>query len=115
MRHAVTFARRNWIVLGLLLASIAIAFWFALSLVSDALYFNDPRNLDVDLKPWMTPRYVVHTYDLPRSLVMEVLELDPEADRGIRLGRLAEDRGMSMDDLTALVRDAADTFRGAEQ
>ena len=110
-----SFIKQNWLVVGLFLGSLAVALWFAFLAITDALYFNDPRNVDVALKPWMTPRYVVLTYDLPRPLVMELLELDPEDDRGIRLGRLAQDRNISMEELTTLVRDAADTYREGQE
>ncbi|MDX8347969.1 hypothetical protein SLH49_08220 [Cognatiyoonia sp. IB215446] len=102
-------------MVSLFLGSLAVALWFAFHAITDALYFNDPRNVDVALKPWMTPRYVVLTYDLPRPLVMELLELDPDDDRGIRLGRLAQERNISMDDLTTLVRDATAAYREGQE
>lgn len=113
--RVLSFIRQNWLLVGLFLGSISVALWFAFHTITDALYFNDPRNVDVALKPWMTPRYVVLTYDLPRPLVMELLEVDPDNDRGIRLGRLARERNISMDDLTALVRDAATAYREGQE
>lgn len=113
--RVVSFIKQNLLVFSLFLGSFAVALWFAFHAITDALYFNDPRNVDVALKPWMTPRYVVLTYDLPRPLVMEILELDPEGDRGVRLGRLARDRNISMDDLTDLVREAAATYREGQE
>ena len=111
MKRALPFIKQNLLLVGLCLGSLGAALWFAFHAISDALYFNDPRNVDVALKPWMTPRYVVLTYDLPRPLVIELLELDPKDDRGIRLGRLARDRNVSMEDLTELVRAAAAEYR----
>lgn len=115
MTRVVSFIRQNWLLVGLFVGSLTVALWFAFHAVSDALYFNDPRNVDVALKPWMTPRYVVLTYDLPRPLVMELLELDPEADRGVRLGRLAQERNISIEELTTLVRDAAAAYREGQE
>ena len=111
MTNIAAFLRQNWILAGFFLGACLLALWFAVHVVMDALYFNDPRNVDVDLKPWMTPRYVVMTYDLPRSVVAELLELDGPDDRGLRLGRIAESRGISMDALIALVREAAAEYR----
>ena len=105
------FIRQNWQLAFVFFGALLFASWFAFQAISDALYFNDPRNVDVDLKPWMTPRYVVLTYDLPRSLVAEVLTLDQESDRRIRLGQLAKERGLTMDELTALLRAAAADYR----
>ena len=110
MKRALSFIKQNLLLVGLFLGSLGVALWFAFHAISDALYFNDPRNVDVALKPWMTARYVVLTYDLPRPLVFDILDLDPD-DRGVRLGRLAKERNLSMDELTTLVRDAAAAYR----
>ena len=110
MKRALSFIKQNLLLVGLFLGSLGVALWFAFHAISDALYFNDPRNVDVALKPWMTARYVVLTYDLPRPLVFDILDLDPD-DRGVRLGRFAKERNLSMDELTSLVRDAAAAYR----
>ncbi|WP_371171496.1 hypothetical protein [Aliiroseovarius sp. 2305UL8-7] len=109
------FARQNWMLISVLVISLAVALWFGIHFIMDFLYFNDPRHVDVDLKPWMTPRYIVLTYDVPRPFVFEVLGLDIEADKGIRLGRVAEASGLSMEELTEQVRAAIDTLRAGQQ
>lgn len=111
----VSFISQNrLLVLGFLVALIT-TLWFASHLVMDALYFSDPDHTDVDLRSWMTPRYIVLTYDLPRPFVLELLELDPQTDGGFRLGKLAEERNMTMEELTEFVRSAAATYREAQQ
>ena len=115
MTRMLSFVRQNWLLVAVFLGSVALGLWFAAHALLDALYFNDPRNVDVDLKRWMTPRYVVLTYDLPRSLVAELLELDSEEDRGVRLGKLAAERALSMEELTALVREAAAQYREGQK
>lgn len=105
------FLRENWILAGAFALAMCIAAWFALQFALQALYFHDPRNKDVALKGWMTPRYVVMTYDLPRDVVAETLGLTDLSQRRWRLGRLAEEQGISMEDLTARVRAAAEAYR----
>ncbi len=105
------FLRQNWMPVGLLVGSLAVAMWFGVQVFLDGLYFNDPNNVDVDLKPWMTPRFIVITYDLPKPFVFDLLALDSDTERGIRLGTLAAERDMTMEELTAQVRQAAATFR----
>lgn len=105
------FAKKNWGLLSVLFLTVVVLVWFASRLFLDFLYFNDPRNVDVELKPWMTPRFIVLTYDVPRSLVFEILDLDETEDRGIRLGRVAQERGLSLEDLTVLVRDEIAAYR----
>ncbi len=109
------FLRDNWAVVSVLLVALAFALFMASRLFLDFLYFNDPENVDVDLKPWMTPRFIVMTYDLPRPFVFELFELDPDTDSGLRLGRIAERDNITMEELTARVRDAAETYRSRQE
>ena len=109
--RAAAFAKKNWGLLALLLMALVVSLWFASRLFMDFLYFNDPQNVDVELKPWMTPRFIVLTYDVPRALVFEILDLEEGADRGIRLGRWARDRDMSMAELTERVRSEVADYR----
>ena len=81
----------------------------------DFLYFNDPINVDVELKRWMTPRYIVQTYDITRPKIFEILQLDLEADKGRRLGRIAEQDGLTMQQLTEKVREGVAQYRAQQQ
>ncbi|MEM7259428.1 MAG: hypothetical protein AAF404_18795 [Pseudomonadota bacterium] len=110
-----SFIRKNLVLLAGFIVVLAVAIWFSVHVILHALYFNDPRNVDVDLRPWMTPRYIVLTYDLPRPFVLDMLELDPALDKGVRLGRIAQQRGVSMSDLTEQVRTAAAAYREEQQ
>ena len=107
------FIRKNLLLVSLTVLTLVVIFWFGFRLLADFLYFNDPRNVDVDLKGWMTPRFIGITYDLPRELVFEVLELSPESARGQRLRFVAEDLGLTLDELTEKVRAAAKVYRAA--
>ncbi len=114
-RRMAAFVRENWMLLSVFLAAVIFALFMASRVFLDFLYFNDPQNVDVDLKPWMTPRFVVLTYDLPRPFVFELLSLDPEEDAGLRLRRIAERDGITMDELTARVREAAEQYRAEQE
>ncbi|QUS36292.1 hypothetical protein [Falsirhodobacter algicola] len=109
------FVRENWLLLSVFLAAILVALFLASRVFMDFLYFHDPANVDVDLKPWMTPRFVVVTYDLPRPFVYELLSLDAKEDHGLRLHRIAERDGITMDELTARVRKAAEEYRARQE
>ena len=109
-RRSRAFVARNRLPISLALAALAIALWFGTRLVLDVVRFHDPRHDDTELEGWMTPRYIVLTYDLPRPYVAEILKLT-ERDRGRRLKRIAEDQGLTLDELTARVRAAAEEYR----
>ena len=53
--------------------------FFAVRLVASWIYWNDPAHRDVEIAPWMTPRYVAHSWRLPPEVVAETLDLDPPA------------------------------------
>ncbi len=59
----------------------------------------------------MTPRYVSLSYDLPRDLVFEILEIEPEGDFPKRLDRIAERNGLTLTELTQQVQAAASAYR----
>lgn len=110
-RHLVKFAKANWPALIVLGVSTLAALWFAAGFVLNVIYFNDPKHQDADLKPWMTPRYVVMSYDLPRHIVADVLDLPPSGPGSLKLGTIANDMGLSLNELTIRVREAAVAFR----
>ena len=111
----VSFMRQNLLLVGVFTIACGVALWFLTHIALDFLYFNDPKNQDVDLRGWMTPRYIVRTYDLPRDLVLETLQIEENQQRGAPLRRIASDLGLTMDELTDLIRQTAETYRGQSQ
>ena len=55
----------------------------------------------------MTPRYVALSYDLPPPVVRELLGIEKGVNRPGRLDRIADNLGLSLDELTERVRQAA--------
>jgi hypothetical protein len=108
------FAKDNWTLLVGFVLALVIALWFAARFVMDFLYFQDPNHVDVELEPWMTPRFIVMTYDLPRPLVFDLLGIQQGEERGQPMRDVAEDLGLTMEELTDLVRDAAQKYREAQ-
>lgn len=109
------FARQNWLAVALLLFSLAVMIWFGGHLLLDLVYFNDPAHKDAVLQGWMTPRYITLSYDLPRSVVLDVLGLDEVSERGRHLADIALDKGITLDELTQRVRTAAEAHRTGRQ
>ena len=109
----VSFLRQNWIVVSILLVACAVAIWIGANVVLDFIYFNDPRHQDEILKGWMTPRYIVMSYDLPRGVVMDMLDIGSEDKHGMRLRDVAQNMGVTLEELTQIVRDGAAKYRAA--
>ena len=110
-----TFLKQNWLIVGMLSVACIAVLWFGGSMVRDIVYFNDPANQDKDLRGWMTPRYIVMSYDLPRSVVADVLELSSIDQRRILLRDVADEMGVTMDELTDMVRATAAEHRATGQ
>ncbi len=109
LRNLWAFAIQNLLLVGSAIISLAVVIWVVGSLALDFIHFNDPRHQDRALKGWMTPRYVVMSYDLPRPLVLELLQLERGERKMMR--DIADEMGMTIDELTRIVRDAAARYR----
>lgn len=109
------FVKDNWLVLSVFGASALAVIWFGASFLLNVIYFNDPRHQDEALKPWMTPRYVVMSYDLPRGVVADVLDLPEGGHKGLQMDAIAAGMGLTLEELTALVRETAAAHREVSQ
>jgi hypothetical protein len=101
--------QQKWVVGGFLISAvflIGVSFTF----LADAIYFNDPRHQNVQLKAWMTPRYLALSYDLPRPVVMELLGIEKGSGPPGRLDRLSESLGLTLDELTEKAREAKKAY-----
>lgn len=110
-----SFLKQNWFIVSVLVVASIAALWFALSMAMTVIYFYDPRHMDEPLRPWMTPRYVGMSYDLPRATVLDILGLPKDVEKGVRLHDVSVDLGVSMPELTDRVRDAAAAYRETDK
>ncbi len=97
-------------ILGL--ALVATAF-FAVRLVAFWIYWSDPAHRDQVIEPWMTPRYVAHSWHVPREVMVEALGQDLEQGNGgpPNLARLAAERGVTTAELITVIEAAIEEFR----
>lgn len=105
------FLKQNWALVGVLAVALCVTGWFAFQFISTFLFLNDPRNHDSDLKAWMNPHFVMELYDLPRPLVLELLERPDDETGGIKLGQVANELRITMEELTERIRAGAATYR----
>lgn len=107
-----TFARQNWMLISLFCGSLGVTGWFAFQFAASSSFLNDPRHKDGDLKDWMNPYFISMMYDLPKSFVLEVLDLDDDERGRKHLGEIARERGITMEEMTRSIREEASKFRG---
>ncbi len=84
--------------------SLAVALWFAGNFVAEVIYWNDPRHKNQALEPWMTPRYVQHSYALRPKTVAEILGIDHPFPARMRMSDIVAETGQSYDALTEELR-----------
>jgi hypothetical protein len=113
--HLKLFVRKHWIIVSILVLAACAMLWMVISVALNFLYFNDPRNQDIALKGWMTPRYVVMSYDLPKPFVAEMLGLTSDDQRGMPMRDVAKQMGVTLEELTEIVRTSATAFREEQQ
>ncbi len=97
------FVKRIWraapIATVVLALSLAVAGYFAVQTAASWVYWSDPRHQNQQVQPWMTPGYVAHSWGIPREVMREALALDEAHGRGRPLARMAEERGLSVEQL----------------
>jgi len=91
---------RHPVISVLLAVSVAGLVWFGVGVVREAIYFAQPEHQQQDLEPWMSPRFVGKSWDLPPPTIVRIMELEPDqaqptlrqvtAHLGISLGELQD-------------------------
>lgn len=102
-----------WLGLGFL-AALILTLLFAVRFFVSWLYWSDPEHLQQPLAGWMTPGYVARSWQVPRSLVADVLDLSPGTERPGTLSDLARIRGVPLETLVDDLAVAIAAYRGAK-
>lgn len=89
-----------------LVVSLVVAGFFAVRLALGMLYWADPRHQDMAIEPWMTPRFVAMSWQIPPEIVREALTLDRHEGRPASLEHLAQDRDVPVEALIKVLNDA---------
>ncbi len=90
--------------------------YFGFTTLASAIYWMDPAHQDQALADWMTPRYVAQSYQLPRDIIEDVFMLERGVDPPrMRLGQIAENNSMTMDDLQTRLDAAHAAFEAAQE
>lgn len=111
-------ARHIWqkhrIVAVAFIAAVVVTVFFAGRLILFSVYWADPAHRHQPLEGWMTPRYVAHSYELPPEVVRQALNLTPDHGRRQTLEQIAEERGMTLEEVQRRINEAANAHHGYE-
>lgn len=77
------------------------------------LYWADPAHQDQPIARWMTPRYVAMSWDVPKEVVIEALDMTPVGRGPEPLSQLAKARGVPVEVLIADLETAIAAWRAA--
>ena len=77
---------------------------FAVRTVQRAMYWRAHR--DEVIRPWMSVPYVAHSYRVPPHVLYQALGIPPQPHDRRPLKQIAREQNRSVDDLSAVLRDA---------
>jgi len=114
MTRIIAVWRRHPFLTTAFAAALAVTLFFGVRFTVSAIYWADPAHRDQVMAPWMTPGYVAHSWRVPRP-VMEAA-LAPLVRPGERptLERIADENGLTLAELTALIEAAIAAHRAGE-
>lgn len=87
---------------GFLLA-VAATIFFAIRSTVFMVYWADPVHQNRPIEGWMTPRYVVHSWQVEPDVLIGVIGDGPMPGKRQSFEDIARDRGISLDDLIARI------------
>lgn len=104
--------RDHKLLLAGFLLALAVTVFFAVRAVGFWIYWADPAHRNLGIEPWMTPRYVAHSWHVPPRVVDAALGLTPGGGR-ITLAEIAEREGVGLEVIAARVVAAIEADRAA--
>ena len=104
--------RDNKLLLSGFVLALVLAGFFAVRAVGFWIYWADPAHRNPAIEPWMTPRYVAHSWHVPPKVVAEALGLTPGGGR-ITMAEIAAREGVSLPEIAARVIAAIEADRAA--
>jgi len=112
--HSHPSRRFRWLTRIGFVVALALTLFFAARVISDAVYWSDPRHTDQQIEGWMPLGYIARSWDVPRDVVYEAVEIRPDERRWRRLERVAEARDVPVQTLIDRIGLAIQTFRQAQ-
>lgn len=82
-------------------AMAALTLFFALRFIFAVIYWNDPSHRNQPLEPWMTLRYVAHSWNVPVDGLVQELGMEAVKGGGLRrrsIEDIAGDTGVPYED-----------------
>lgn len=104
----------RWLLRAGFAVALVLTVVFTVRTISSALYWSDPDHVDQLLEPWMPLGYVARSWDVPREVLAEALNLPIGEQPRRNLELIAEDIGISFEDLSQRTERAIEAYRGRQ-
>ena len=91
---------------------LALAMFFGANAFLKARDFRAPK--DQPVAAWMTPRYVAHSWNVPREEMMTILGLEPPGPGRVTLRDIAASKGIPADDYIRDIEAGIAAFRASQ-
>ena len=88
--------------------SLFLAVCFTGRVIYDAIDGPPPQNTQIEA--WMTPRYIARTWNVPHSVMRELVIMQMVDRRPANLQQIADDRGIPVEDLIAEIQSGLEAF-----
>ncbi|MBU2867951.1 hypothetical protein [Pacificibacter marinus] len=93
------------------MVSLAVAGFFTVRSVALWVYWNDPQHRAQAIEPWMTPKYIAHSWAVPPHVVLDALGEFQRRKKGpMSLDQIAAAQNISTSDLITSVEASIDSF-----
>ena len=115
MRKLIRSFKAHPILTPAFLLAAILTILFTIRTVVFTIYWANPAHQDQAIEPWMTVRYVAHSWDLPPNVLAQALGLSPDGRQRLSLQEIAKRDGVSLDELTRRIAAAAKALREAPQ
>lgn len=109
--HLLSFIRSHLLLVIALVAILGLGAFFAAGAMKEARGWDPDR--PVIIKPWMTNRFIAHSWDIPRDVMAEEVNL-PRSDGRMTLKALAEQRGVEVETLMTEVQAAIIAYKARQ-
>lgn len=102
--HILSFIRSHLLLVLALVAVLGLGSYFAIGAISKGRGWDPARPAVVE--PWMTNRFIAHSWKLPPRVMNEDLNLPRTRGGPMSLQAIADERGIPVEDLIEKVEAA---------
>ncbi len=107
MRKFIALFKAHPVLTPAFMLAATLTLLFAIRTIAFTIYWADPAHRDRAIEPWMTPRYVAQSWDLPPEEVAGALGIASGSARRVSMAEIAAQTGLSLEEIEARIRAAA--------